>query len=52
MSDGEIQTARDRGLSGAEILEVLAIVVLNIFTNYINGVVKTKVDFPAAPPIE
>jgi len=52
VNDGEIQTARDRGLSDAEILEVLAIVVLNIITNYINAVVKTKVDVPAAPPIE
>jgi len=25
---------------------------LNIITNYINAVVKTKVDVPAAPPIE
>ena len=31
-------------------LETLAIVVLNLFTNYINAVVKTEVDFPAAPP--
>ncbi len=52
MSAGEIQTARDRGLSDAESLEVVGIVVLNTFTNYINAVVKTEVDVPAAPPIE
>ena len=52
VSDSEVQTARNAGLSDAEILEALAVVVLNTFTNYINALVKTKVDFPAAPPIE
>ena len=52
VSDGEVQTARTAGLSDAEMLEVLAIVVLNMFTNYVNALVKTEMDFPAAPPLE
>lgn len=52
VSDGELEAARDAGVSDAEMLEALAIVALNTFTNYINALVKTKVDFPAAPPIE
>jgi uncharacterized peroxidase-related enzyme len=52
VSDGEVQTARAAGLSDAEMLETLAIVVLNTFTNYTNALVKTEVDFPAAPPLE
>lgn len=51
-SDSELQAARDAGLSNAEILEALAIVVFNTFTNYVNAVVQTELDFPAAPPIE
>ena len=52
VSDAELEAARGSGLSDAEMLETLAIVVLNTFTNYINALVKTKVDFPAAPPID
>ena len=52
LSDGEVQAARDAGLSDAEMLEALAIVALNTFTNYINALVQTKVDFPAAPSID
>ena len=51
VSDEEVQAARNSGLSDAEMLEALAIVVLNTFTNYVNALVKTDVDFPAAPPV-
>ena len=52
VSDGELQAARDGGLSDAEVLEALAIVALNTFTNYINALVRTKVDFPTALSID
>lgn len=52
VSDEEIQTARDAGVSDAELLEVVGIVALNTFTNYVNALVQTEVDFPAAPPLE
>lgn len=52
VSDSELQAARDAGLSDAEMLEALAIVALNTFTNYINALVQTKLDFPAAPSID
>lgn len=52
VSDAEVQAGRDAGLSDAEMLETLAVVVLNTFTNYINSLVQTKVDFPAAPSID
>ena len=37
---------REAGFSDAEITEIVANVVLNIFTNYINQVAQTTVDFP------
>ena len=52
VSDGEVQAARDAAVSDAEMLEVLAIVALNTFTKYINALVRTKVDFPAAPSLD
>ncbi len=51
LSDSELEDARGAGLSDEEILETLAIVICNIFTNTINALVKTEVDFPAAPDI-
>ena len=52
VSDGEVQAARDTGLSDADMLEAVAIVALNTFTNYVNAFMQTKVDFPAAPSID
>jgi uncharacterized peroxidase-related enzyme len=49
ISDRDIQSARQAGLDDGEIAEVVANVVLNIFTNYFNTVAGTEVDFPAAP---
>jgi len=49
ITDGELEAARGAGLSEEEIMEALAIVICNIFTNSINALVKTEVDFPPAP---
>ncbi len=46
VSDSALENARRRGLSDAEIVEVTANVALNIFTNYLNHVARTLVDFP------
>ncbi|MBN2712000.1 MAG: carboxymuconolactone decarboxylase family protein [Planctomycetes bacterium] len=51
LSDAELAAARNAGFNDAEILEVLAVVICNIFTNSINALVQTEVDFPAAPAI-
>ncbi len=52
LDDAEVQAARDAGLSDAEMLETVAIVACNTYTNYINALVQTEVDFPAAPDID
>jgi uncharacterized peroxidase-related enzyme len=46
ISERALEAVREAGVSDAEILEVVAIVVLNIFTNYINLVADTDIDFP------
>jgi alkylhydroperoxidase family enzyme len=37
---------RNAGVSDAEIVEILAHVGLNLFTNYFNHVADTEIDFP------
>ena len=46
ISDTAFKNARAAGLNDAEIVETVANVALNIFTNYINHVARTVVDFP------
>jgi uncharacterized peroxidase-related enzyme len=46
VSDDTLQSARDAGLSDNDIVEVLAHTVLSIFTNYLNNLADTEIDFP------
>lgn len=46
VSDADLVTVRQAGVTDAEILETVTNVVLNIFTNYINLVADTEIDFP------
>ena len=45
VSDAEFAKVKEQGFSDAEILEIVANVALNVFTNYINNVTKTEIDF-------
>jgi len=44
--DSDLEKARSAGLSDAEIVETVANVALNVYTNYFNHVADTEVDFP------
>lgn len=46
VSDGEVKAVRDAGFNDAAILEIIATVTFNIFTNYINHIAGTEIDFP------
>jgi uncharacterized peroxidase-related enzyme len=46
VEDRDLDSARDAGLSDAEVTEIVANVGVNIFTNYFNHVSQTEVDFP------
>ena len=52
VSDAALQNARFAGLTDAEIVETTANVALNIFTNYLNHVAQTVVDFPEVKSAE
>lgn len=45
-----MQEAKRAGLTDAEIVEVIGNVVVNIFTNYVNLVANTDIDFPVVTP--
>lgn len=47
VSDTTLRTARDAGLTDAQITEVVAHVAVNVFTNYFNSLAATEIDFPA-----
>lgn len=44
-----VQTLRDHGWSDEQIVETIAQVALNLFTNYINIALDVPVDFPEVP---
>jgi uncharacterized peroxidase-related enzyme len=46
ISDADIAAVRSAGLDDAQIVEMFALVAVNVFTNYLNEVAKTRIDFP------
>ena len=46
VTDQDLQTARAGGLDDGAIAEVIANVSANVFTNYLNNVAQTDIDFP------
>lgn len=46
VSDADLATARAAGLDDGAITEVVALVALNVLTNYVNNVAQTAIDFP------
>ena len=51
VADADVDRVRGAGYGDGEIAEIVAHVALNVFTNYLNRVAATVVDFPAAPPL-
>jgi uncharacterized peroxidase-related enzyme len=47
VADADVQQLRDAGYSDEELVEILAHVALNLFTNYVNVAFAVPVDFPA-----
>ncbi|WP_020592399.1 carboxymuconolactone decarboxylase family protein [Kiloniella laminariae] len=46
IEDGDLEKLRRAGYSEGEIVEIVANVGINIFTNYFNHIAKTDIDFP------
>ena len=50
ISDEDFQAMRKAAFTDAQIVEIVANIALNIFSNYFNSVAKTEVDFPLLQP--
>jgi uncharacterized peroxidase-related enzyme len=51
VADAEVVAVRAAGYSDAEIVEIVQHVALNTWTNYLNEVAQTVIDFPVALPL-
>ena len=51
VSDEDLGRVRAAGYSDGDIAEIIANVAQSIFTNYLNHVAETEVDFPPAPAL-
>ena len=50
ISDEDFEALRKAGFTDAQIIEIVANIALNIFSNYFSMVAKTEVDFPLLVP--
>lgn len=46
VSDGELRAVKAAGYDDAQVIEIVQHVALNIWTNYVNSVAATPIDFP------
>jgi uncharacterized peroxidase-related enzyme len=52
VTDADLRALRDAGYDDAQIVEIVLHVALNVWTNYVNKVAETEIDFPAVPMLE
>lgn len=46
VSDAELAEIRNAGFSEAQLVEIVGLVAVNVFTNYLNNLAETDIDFP------
>ena len=46
VSDGDVAELREAGYSNGQIVEIVALAAENVFTNLMNNVARTDIDFP------
>jgi uncharacterized peroxidase-related enzyme len=46
VTDADLAAVREAGFSDAQIVEIIAVVAENVFTNLVNIVAETEIDFP------
>jgi uncharacterized peroxidase-related enzyme len=52
VTDADIEAVRTAGFSEGQIVEIVAVVAENCFTNFLNEVAKTDIDFPVVRAAE
>ena len=46
VADADLAAVKDAGFTDAQVVEIVLAVALNTFTNYVNEVARTEIDFP------
>ena len=46
VSDADLHALKEAGYDDAQIVEIVLHVALNVFTNYVNKIAQTEIDFP------
>lgn len=46
VTDEQLAAVKSAGFGDQQVVEIIAVVVFNIFTNYINHIAETEIDFP------
>lgn len=49
LAEDDLESVKAAGYGNAELIEVVAHVALNVFTNYLNEAFGTEIDFPEVP---
>jgi len=52
VADEDIKSVKDAGYTEAQVIEIIAVVVENVFTNFVNNVAQTEIDFPVVSAAE
>ncbi|MBX2851796.1 MAG: carboxymuconolactone decarboxylase family protein [Phycisphaeraceae bacterium] len=52
VTDDQLHAAQEAGISGAEVLEITGQVIKNFFTNFVNHIAQTEVDFPVIKELQ
>ncbi|WP_342018544.1 hypothetical protein [Methyloceanibacter superfactus] len=52
MSNADLETVKAAGFTNGEVIEIVANVALNVFTNYFNNVAEPDIDFPRAQTVK
>lgn len=46
LTESEVDELKNEGVTDEELVEIIFVIMVNMFTNYFNNIVDTKVDFP------
>jgi uncharacterized peroxidase-related enzyme len=52
VSDADLAAVRAAGYTDAQVIEIVGVVVENVFTNFVNNVAQTDIDFPVVRAAE
>lgn len=51
VTDQEVNQLKEAGVNDAEVVDIILVVIMTMFTNYFNHVTDPKIDFPIAPEL-